>query len=203
MNKEDIIKFGRSINVGPSVHEFVAKRAEVLTFIASVAGKSNSFYQAAEQIRVTATFAPDQLKHVLKSFLKFAENDLISNTSYERRIQISLVNDYLSQAEELLAKTEYHPASAAFLIGASLEEFLRTWSIDAGLLAEGKTSTIEGYASALRKADLIDRQAHKEITALGGLRNEAAHGHWDAVSNREQIKLMLARVNLFIKKYSV
>jgi hypothetical protein len=202
VNKEQIIQFGKSISIGPSIHEFVAKRAEVTTFIASTAGKANSFYQAAEQIKITATFASEQLTQVLASFLKFLENDLISNASYDRKIQIAVVNDYLSQAEDLLDKVEFHPATAAFLIGASLEEFLRTWTFDQGFLSEDVRPTIDGYANVLKSKALIDKQDHKEITAWGGLRNHAAHGHWDFVSDRDRIKLMLSGVTLFIKKYS-
>ena len=40
------------------------------------------------------------------------------------------------------------------------------------------------------------------ITSWGGVRNHAAHGEWDEVSNRDRIKLMLEGVNLFMRQHS-
>jgi hypothetical protein len=202
MDKNRIITIGQSMNVTPSVHDFVAKQAEIKNFIAAVAGKSNSFYEAAEKIKIVATFAPEQLKSVLESFLSSVKNDLISNSSYERKIQINVVNDYLSQAEDLLGKQEFHPATSAILVGASLEEFLRNWAFDQNLISEDTKPSIDGYATLLKKVGLIDKQDYKEITAWAGLRNNAAHGHWDLVSNHDKISHMLTGVSLFIKKYS-
>ena len=202
MEKDKILKVGKSITVSPSIHDFLARQAEIKNFIAAVSGKNNSFYEAAEKIKITAVFAPEQLKSVLESFLRSVENDLIANSSYERKIQIIVVNDYLSQAEDLLEKKEFHPATAAFLIGASLEEFLRNWAFDQNLISEELKPSIDGYASILKKEQLIDKQDYKEITAWAGLRNHAAHGNWEAVSDKEKINNMLSGVNLFIKKNS-
>lgn len=139
---------------------------------------------------------------MLESFLRSVDNDLISNSSYERKIQIDTVNKYLSQAEDLLEKKEFHPAAAAVLIGASLEEFLRNWANDQNLISENTKPTIDGYATVLKKKEMINKQDHKEITAWAGLRNDAAHGKFDLVSSHEKISHMLSGVNLFIKKYS-
>lgn len=203
MDKNKIIEIGQSINVTPSIHDFLARQAEIKNFIAAVSGKNNSFYEAAEKIKIVALYAPEQLKSVLESFLRSVENDLISNSSYERKIQIDVVSDYLSQADDLLEKKEFHPATSAALIGASLEEFLRNWAFDQNLISEDTKPSIDGYANILKKEGLINKQDYKEITAWTGLRNDAAHGHWDLVSDKEKIKHMLAGVNLFIKKYSM
>ncbi|WP_162915853.1 HepT-like ribonuclease domain-containing protein [Paraflavitalea soli] len=202
MDKDRIIEIGESINTTPNVHTFLAKQAEIKNFIAVVSGKNNSFYEAATKINITAIFAPEQLKGVIDSFLKSVKNDLISNASYERKIQINVVNDYLAQAEDLLDKKEFHPSTSAILIGASLEEFLRNWAVDQNLLTEETKPSIDGYATILKKEGLIDKQDHKEITAWAGLRNNAAHGYWDLVSDHDKISHMLSGVNLFIKKYS-
>jgi hypothetical protein len=53
--------------------------------------------------------------------------------SPERRAQLDVVSDILGQANLLLEDDRYHPAAAAILIGASLEEFLRTWVDAEGL----------------------------------------------------------------------
>ncbi len=203
MDKERILEIGGSIDITPSIYQFLAKQAEVTNFIAAISGKNNSFYQAAEKIRVSATYAPEQLKSILESFLRSVKNDLVSNSSYERKIQTDVVNDYLSQAEDLLDKKEFHPATAAVLIGASLEEFLRNWVFDQNLFSDSLKPSIDGYANTLKKEGLIDKQDYKEITAWSGLRNNAAHGKWELVADKEKISYMLKEVNLFIKKYSM
>ena len=91
------------------------------------AGKNHPFYEAVEKVKITAPNATDYLNNIIDSFIRTVENDLITNVSYERRIKIEVVNDYLLQAENLLELQEFHPATAAVLIGASLEEFLRNW----------------------------------------------------------------------------
>ena len=93
-----------------------------------------------------------------------------------------------------------HPAAAAILIGASLEEFLRTWVEAEGLSIGKARSGIDTYCNTLRAADLISKQDSKDITSWGGIRNHAAHGEWDEVSDRGRIRLMLEGVNLFMRQ---
>ena len=100
------------------------------------------------------------------------------------------------------AKLDVPQATAAVLIGASLEEFLRNWIIDQNLNTENAKPTIDNYAKILKEVGLIDKQDIKEITSWAGLRNDAAHGHWELVSSHEKINYMLIGVNLFIKKHS-
>lgn len=95
-----------------------------------------------------------------------------------------------------------HPAAPSVIIGASLEEFLRTWVEAEGLSIENMKSGIDSYSGALRTAELITKQDKKDITSWAGLRNHAAHGEWEKVENREYVRLALEGVNLFMRKYS-
>jgi hypothetical protein len=203
MDKEQILKIGNSIKGNLNIYHFQAKQAEIKNFISVYAGKNNPFYEAADKLRIMAALSSDQLNNILDAFLRSIENDLISNVSFERKIKIEVVNDYLIQAKELLLKTEYHTAVVAFLIGASLEEFLRSWIVEEDIDLSGQKPSINSYASALKKKNLIDQQDVKDITSWGGIRNNAAHGQWDSVGSREKIELMLGGVSLFIKKYSI
>ena len=153
-------------------------------------------------VKILAHFSTDQLNSILVTFLRSVENDLISNVSYKRKIKIEVVNDYLEQAEELLDKNEYHSAIAAFLIGASLEEFLRNWVAEQYLELENQKPSISTYAAVLRKNELLDKQDLKDITAWSGIRNDAAHGKWNLVDDKSKINVMLSGVSIFIKKYS-
>lgn len=202
MDKEYILKIGKSFKGKTSYHDFLGLSAEIKNLISASSGKNNPFYEAVEKVKVTAHFPMEQLYSILDAFLRTVENDLISNVSYERKLKIEVVNDYLLQAEELLEKNDFHPATVAFLIGASLEEFLRNWIIEQTIDLEGQKPSIDTYAKALRKNVKIDKQELKEITVWAGIRNNAAHGSWELVENRDKIRIMLAGVNLFIKKYS-
>lgn len=202
MDKDQIITLGESINENFALYNFLAKQAEIKNFIANVAGKGNSFYDAVCSLKMGARFSSEQLQQILEAFLRSVKDDLVSNASYERKIQISVVNDYLGQAEVLLESPEIHSAVAAFLIGASLEEFLRNWIADENLDVTDVKPSLDGYANILKRNNLLDKQDVKEIGAWAGLRNQAAHGHWESVSDRDKIRNMLAEVNLFIKKYS-
>jgi hypothetical protein len=202
MDKEQVLKIGNSIKGNLNIYHFHAFQAEIKNFIATYAGKNNPFYEAADKLKMMASFSSDQLNNILEAFLRSVENDLISNVSFERKIKIEVVNDYLIQAQELIEKTEYHTAIVAFLIGASLEEFLRNWVVEENIDMSGQKPSIASYASALKKKELIDQQDVREIASWGGIRNNAAHGQWDSVGSKEKIELMLMGVNLFIKKYS-
>jgi hypothetical protein len=88
------------------------------------------------------------------------------------------------------------------LIGATLEEFLRTWVEAEGLPLGNRKLGLETYSQVLRDAGLITKQDGKDITSWAGVRNHAAHGEWDEVSDKTRVALMLEGVNLFMRKYS-
>lgn len=128
------------------------------------------------------------------------EHGLLEGVSIERQAQIDVVSDFLEQAQNLLNADDVHPAAPTMIIGAALEEFLRNLVEEADLNIQGKPS-IDSYAKALRGEELITKQDMKDITSWAGLRNHAAHGEWDEVSDKRRIKGMLESVNLFMRKY--
>lgn len=201
MDKEKIIKIAKELEGKTNMFNFYANKAEFLNLIEVFTGKNNSFYEAAQKIKITANNAGFYLDNIITSYIRTLENDLLSKVSYERKLKIEVVNDYLIQAENLLEKSEFHPAIAASLIGASLEEFLRNWVIEQNL-DFGEKYNIDSYTKALRANDLITKQDLKDITSWAGYRNDAAHGHWEKVESKEKIETMLKGVNLFIKEYS-
>lgn len=202
MEREKILKIARELLNKTTVTNFYARSAEVKNLIQVYAGKQSSFYEAVEKVKITASQAPYYLDNIIDSFIRAMENDLISSVSYQRRIKIEVVNEYLLQAEDLLELGEFHPAPAAVLIGASLEEFLRNWVSDENLNLGSNRSSIDGYAKSLKENEHITKQEYKEITAWAGLRNDAAHGKWNSVEDRDKISIMLKGVSLFIKQHS-
>lgn len=203
MDKEIILKIGREIRGNKSHYAFQGKVAEFKNLINSYCGKNNPFYEAADKLKITAAWSDEQLESIINAFMRSVEFDLISNVSFERKQKTTVVNDFLDQAEEVLQKEDLHPAVAAFLIGASLEEFLRTWVLEQNLSFDEQRRTIDTYAKALRQNEFIEKQDYKDITAWAGIRNNAAHGLWESVKDREKINIMLAGVSNFIRKHSL
>jgi hypothetical protein len=202
MDKEKILKIGKELQGKTTISNFYARQAEIKNIIQVYGGKNNPFYEAAEKIKITAPYAESFLNNLIDSFLRSVENDLISNVSFERKIKNEVVNDFLEQAQDLLELQSFHPGAAAALVGASLEEFLRNWALDENLNIDGQLPSIDRFATMLKKAGLITKQDYKEIGVWAGYRNDAAHGNWEAVKERDKITMMLKGVAIFIKQYS-
>jgi len=137
----------------------------------------------------------------LDAFIGYVESGLLEGISIERKAQIDVVSDFLEQAHVLLDSNDVHPAAPTVIVGAALEEFLRHWIEETDLDLRGEKPSLDSYKNVLRKAELITKQDSKDITAWAGLRNHAAHGEWDEVSDRNRITIMLEGVNLFMRKY--
>jgi hypothetical protein len=69
----------------------------------------------------------------------------------------------LGQANTVLEDNDLHPAAATMLIGAALEEFLRTWVESANLSLGNAKPGLDNYCKCLRRADLISKQDGKDI----------------------------------------
>ena len=160
-----------------------------------------------EQIRTynPRSYAEDycceHTKEILESFIQYIESGYHKGISPERKAQLDVVSDFLEQAHILLEEKNVHPAAPAILIGATLEEFLRTWVESQGLSIGSKKPSIDTYAKMLKENDLISKQDMKDITAWAGIRNHAAHGEWEEVADKRRISLMLEGVNLFMRKH--
>ncbi len=175
-------------------------RAQVIEFFRTYVGPRSSFAEAASSLSGYPEFVAVNLLSLLDSFIVHLESGLFSGVSPERQGQLDVVSDFLEQANTLLNDSNAHPGSAAMLVGASLEEYLRTWIEAEGLSLENKRPGIDSYSKVLREAELISKQDIKDITAWAGIRNHAAHGEWNEVEDRARIRLMLEGVNLFMRK---
>ena len=95
---------------------------------------------------------------ILQSLKDYVQNDLHRTMTYEREIQLETVSDYLEQAERLLNDNKVHPAAAAVIIGASLEEFLRNWLEETGFDISSIKNGIDAYAKELKILEKINKQ---------------------------------------------
>ena len=177
-----------------------AAKAQVCEFLRAYAGPRSAFLKQAEAAHGYSSYLVTSLDSILTSFVEYIHAGLATGISPERKAQLDVVSDILGQANSLLEDDRYHPAAAAILIGASLEEFLRTWVEAEGLSIGNSKPGIDAYCKTLRAADRISKQDGKDVTSWAGIRNHAAHGEWDAVSDRARIRLMLEGVNLFMRQ---
>lgn len=172
-------------------------------FLRTYAGQGSDFYKQVSNFDKYSTDSGVRgARAVLHAFIVYVEAGLHDAVSPKRQAEIDVVSDFLQQAHALLERAECHPAAAAVLVGATLEEFLRTWVEDKRIDLNGKKPSISAYAQALRASEQISKQDVKDIESWGGVRNAAAHGTWDEVSDRKRISLMLEGVNLFIRQHS-
>ena len=209
MGTEEIIRQSESLQARirtyrqrePEGYHGEAAQAQVCEFLRNYAGPKSAFLKQAEVVHAYSDdglFAT--LVSIVQSFTEYLQAGLATGVSPERKAQLDVVSDLLGQANSLLEETKYHPAAAAILIGACLEEFLRAW-VEAESLSIGKSKPgIDAYSKALRGAELISKQDVKDITSWAGVRNHAAHGEWEQVNDRNRIRLALEGVNLFMRQ---
>lgn len=204
MDNNDLIEqAGRIISnkgkVGPN-----QTYAEALEFIRIYAGEKSALYKdlLKRDKDYTDKYHSEKAVEFLRAFINQIENGIVGDISVERKAQLDVVSDFLEQAQNLLQTRGIHPAAPTVLIGASLEEFLRNWIEDTDLKLGNRKPSLENYGSLLRENNLITKQDKKDITSWGGLRNDAAHGNWDEVDDKNKISLMLQGVNLFMRRYT-
>lgn len=106
--------------------------------------------------------------------------------------------DLMGQVRQLLEDRSMHPAAPIVLCGAALEIALRG-------LAEARTVAVDERASmntlttALRGAGLLTPQDVKDLTMCAGIRNQAAHGEFDAL-DAIRAGLMEQATNMLLRR---
>ena len=203
MNRDELIDQTKRLISRFNDDNAFGRYAEACEFLRMYGGPRNSFLATLEQHDPLKTANPIGFaRSVLRSFLDYLEAGLYAEVSPERRAHLDIVSDFLEMSNALLETNGVHPGAPAMLIGAPLEEFLRTWVKAEGLPFVGLKPGIETYSQILRTANLIGEQVGKDTTSWAGIRNHAAHGEWNEVADKIRVMLMLEGVNLFMRKYS-
>ena len=205
MDSDELIKQAERIATvleGAGQMDYIGAHAQACEFLRVYAGSKSSFLESMRAINAYgASHGGPTGARIMRSYIEYVKAGLTDAVTPERRAQLDVVSDFLDQAHQRLETSGVHPAAPVVVIGATLEEFLRTWVETAGLTLGNRKPGLEAYATVLREADLITRQDIKDITAWGVLRNHAAHGEWDEVGDKQRVGLMLEGINLFMRKY--
>jgi len=101
----------------------------------------------------------------LAGFVRYLQAGLHEVITPSRQAQIDKVSDLLDQAGILFEQQRVYPAAPAVLIGASLEEFLRAWLINAYISLGSKKPSLEPYSQLLKESGLIAKQDTKDISS--------------------------------------
>ncbi|MEZ5382872.1 MAG: hypothetical protein R2754_13895 [Microthrixaceae bacterium] len=186
----------------PPAKEAQAEAAGALEVLRRFAGDSD-FYRAAIEGLETDMSAHEYLERLARILEQFAagrSDGLLSAVSFEVAARVEAATDLMEQVRQLLSDGAVHVAAPIVLAGASLEELLRSMWHHAGSPELGGKPGINSYASALKNADVIDRQDVKDITAWAGLRNDAAHGNFQ-VLDLQRAQIMADGINLFMQRH--
>ncbi len=118
-----------------------------------------------------------------------------------------IFSDFLEMAEHLLEEGYKDPA--AVIVGSTLEEHLKKLSQKYGISVTSDDSRgkirpkkADALNSELASASAYSKLDQKGVTAWLGLRNEAAHGNYDAYT-KVQVESMLQSTRDFISRNPV
>ena len=184
---------------------FIGFKSAALSFIKSTLGESNTYYQEFYE----ATNRPGYYEllsaiEILNSLRAEIENNWL--ISFKSLVSAEIFTDFFEMAEHLIENDYKDPA--AVLIGSVLEEHLRhlceyndintTYERDNKLIPK----KADRLNSDLASNSIYNKLEQKNITAWLGLRNNAAHGHYDQY-NIEQVKLFYSGVSDFINRTQI
>lgn len=136
---------------------------------------------------------------VLDQYVAAVESGMASSLPYEVRARVDAATDLMEQVALLLNERDVHPGAPIMLAGAALEAALRSLWEQAGSPSLAGKPGINSYSTALQTAGKLDRQDAKDVTAWSGLRNDAAHGHFDLL-DAPRARLMADGINLFMQR---
>jgi len=127
-------------------------------------------------------------------------------TSVKALVAAELFSDFLDMAEHLLETGYKDPA--AVMIGSVLEEHLRQLCLKSDIPTEDEKDgraiprKADRLNAELAKAEIYSKLDQKQIAAWLELRNNAAHGKYDAY-NQEQVERFRLGVTEFMTRVSL
>ena len=118
---------------------------------------------------------------VLQAFHLDLSNGHLVNIRHE--VEAVVVSEILTQARKLSRTKGVHPAASVIVACAGVEEFLRNWCEEKGIVVLEKQRSISKFASELRSNGHIDLPVERRICSWADYRNDAAHGaDWQKIT---------------------
>lgn len=165
--------------------------------ISSVCGENSTYYATFVDAKSAHGFGTNlDIFNGLFTIFNAIKDDYENGylTSYKSLIQAEVFENELEQAKELL--NSGYISAAAVISGTVLETSLRELC-DRASLPHGKLDKMN--------ADLVKNGAYntiqqKQITAMAGIRNSAAHGKPDEF-NKDDVSMMITNIESFLIKH--
>jgi hypothetical protein len=176
-------------------------------FLRKYAGPDSSHYRAASSfaeglINLRSAAAENAIIGIgllLASWADYADSGLATAPAFDLAARTEAANDLMEQAESLLADGKVHNAVPVMIAGAALEELLR--GLHTTTSEPLPSMSITNYGVALQKAGIIEAKDSKELLSLAAIRNDAAHGHFEKITE-DDARVFVSRVNLFLGKHT-
>ncbi|WP_138515831.1 hypothetical protein [Rhodoferax bucti] len=180
-------------------------RTACLSFIERVYGKEHTHF-AQFTAKTDSHFLSD-LERAMAILLAI-RSELSGGWLFDMKglVAAELFSDFLDQSEHLLEQG--YKDAAAVMIGSVLEEHLRQLC----LRHEVQVIDLKDDKQVPRKADRLNAELarssvysaldSKQVTAWLGLRNDAAHGHYDRFTS-EQVRIFMRGVIEFMTRVAV
>jgi hypothetical protein len=163
---------------------------------------SSGYREQADRIKNMYSGHDASNVELLAGVLQALRADLAAGYVFELAalIHADVFGDFLEMADELLNKN--YKDAAAVIVGSVLEEHLRKLAETANVLIEreGKPRKADTINADLTKAEVYNKIEQKAVVAWLGIRNDAAHAHYDNYT-KEQVGLMLAGVRDFMIRH--
>jgi hypothetical protein len=179
---------------------------EFITLLASavdrLAPRGSVYASSAKEIRSSGDLAGYRVKALIGVARALREDYAAGYvTSVEEILHADVFADFLEMADELLGKG--YKDAAAVIAGTVLEEQLRKLAGRANLTVQddqGKPLKAERLNADLTKATVYNALDQKSVTAWLGLRNDAAHGHYERY-DEQQVRLVIEGVRNFVARH--
>jgi hypothetical protein len=180
-----------------------ARAITALDFLERFAGKDSQWVTRGHDVFDKGSHSMETgaraLGDVLRAWADQVEAGIIVIPQAEAQgVRAVASTDLMEQVRKFNEDRDVSPAAPVVLAGAALEIALRSAVEELGLDLPVRPS-ISAHSGCLRAAGLLSRQDAKDVEQMGGLRNAAAHGDFDALS-RERAGLMEQQVNQFLRR---
>jgi len=187
----------------PNDDRIMSLRTRIITIIHRITGKQSDYSEEIDRILQRSNFKDFQkvtyLMGPLDALYKDIQNDCLDTLS--ELIHGSMFTDYLEMSEHLL--NEGYKDAAAVMTGSTLEQHLRKLCQKVGIdvkVISGKPKKADSMNSELAKQRIFNKIEQKQITTWLGIRNDAAHGNYNAYTT-DQVNLFIMGLRDFLDRH--
>ncbi|MDA3936906.1 MAG: hypothetical protein PF636_08665 [Actinomycetota bacterium] len=184
-----------------SARASVAFLTRARAVIERVAGAASPYVEQCADIlaeNAVESYKANRLLGVLNSLR--ADVDAGYLESVTQLIHGEVFGDFLEMADHLCA--EGYKDAAAVIAGSALESHLRALAAHASVVWEtdGRPHKADRLNADLTKSGVYAGLDQKNVTGWLGLRNDAAHGNYDAYT-QQQVRLLVASIRDFLSRH--